>query len=201
MKRVLVLTEGQTEEGFIKQVLQPHLWPHGVSLEPKIVTTKRVIGGADIKGGGDAGKLLADVRRLLGDSNAVAVTTFFDFYGFPPKLPGADEQAYKNIDALTVAFNAAVANRRFAAYLQRHEFESLLFVDTEITSQVANRIDAAEDLRAQRSQFDTPEDINLDPSLAPSKRLTAAFGRYSKPLVGATAAQRIGIEMRVQKPR
>lgn len=202
MKRVLILTEGQTEEGFIKRVLRPYLWQNDISLEPKIVTTKRVIGGADRKGGGDASKILADIRRLLGDSNAVAVTTFFDFYGFPANLPNTLENAYRDIDLLTHAVELEVSNIRFKAYLQRHEFEAFLFVDPQVTAEVARRPDRAGELLRQRNRFQTVEDINLDPTLAPSKRLIAALGRYSKPLTGSLVTQRVGIDrLRAECPR
>jgi hypothetical protein len=202
LNRILILTEGQTEERFIKEVLQPRFWPHGISLEPKIVTTKRVIGGADFKGGGDAQKVLADIRRLLGDTNAVAVTTLFDFYGFPANLPHAAQNLYRDIDLLTEAIDAAVGHVRFKAYLQRHEFEAFLFVDPQMTAEVARKPDQAAGLQAQRNQFGTVEDINLDPALAPSKRLAVALGRYSKPIVGSLVTQRIGVErLRAHCPR
>ena len=202
LRRVLVLTEGQTEEAFIKRVLQPHLWQYGVSLEPKIVTTKQVIGGANFKGGGDAQKILADARRLLGDTNAVAVTTLFDFYGFPSNLPNAAPNIYRDIDLLTQSIDNAVSNVRFKAYLQRHEFEAFLFVDPQVTADLAGRPDQAASLLNQRNQFETVEDINLDPALAPSKRLAAALGRYSKPLTGSLVTQRIGVDrLRLECPR
>ena len=202
LRRVLVLTEGQTEEAFIKHVLQPHLWQHDISVEPKIVMTKRVIGGANFKGGGDAQKILADARRLLGDTDAVAVTTLFDFYGFPSNLPSVTRNIYRDIDLLTQSIDNAVANVRFKTYLQRHEFEAFLFVDPQVTADVARKPDKAATLLQQRSQFETVEDINLDPTLAPSKRLTAALGPYSKPLTGSLVTQRIGIDrLRAECPR
>lgn len=45
MKRVLISVEGQTEEEFIKEVLQPHLRLHNLYLEPTLVTTKVVRSG------------------------------------------------------------------------------------------------------------------------------------------------------------
>jgi len=51
MHRVLILAEGQTEERFVKDILQPHLWPFGVDPQPKIATTKRIKDGIDFKGG------------------------------------------------------------------------------------------------------------------------------------------------------
>ena len=51
MKRVLVLVEGQTEEGFINEVLRPHLAPRRIWLIPTILTTKRTKSGPYFKGG------------------------------------------------------------------------------------------------------------------------------------------------------
>ena len=35
MRRILILVEGQTEERFVKDVLQPFLWETEVHIEPK----------------------------------------------------------------------------------------------------------------------------------------------------------------------
>ena len=51
MPRALILVEGQTEERFVKEVLQPHLWTVGVHVAPKILTTKRMKRGGQFKGG------------------------------------------------------------------------------------------------------------------------------------------------------
>lgn len=52
MKRGLVLVEGQTEERFVNDCLAPYLLAQGLILErPTIVTTKRVVGGPQFKGG------------------------------------------------------------------------------------------------------------------------------------------------------
>jgi len=89
MKRVLILAEGQTEERFVKDILQPHLLVLGIAIQPKIATTKRVKSGPDFKGGiTDFKKVEDDLRRLLGDTGATMVTTLLDFYGFPKDFPG-----------------------------------------------------------------------------------------------------------------
>ncbi|GAX59856.1 periplasmic solute-binding protein [Candidatus Scalindua japonica] len=49
MKKALVLLEGQTEEAFVKRVLQEHLLKYNVSLIPTIVSTKRVKSGSDLR--------------------------------------------------------------------------------------------------------------------------------------------------------
>lgn len=51
MKRIYVLAEGQTEETFLRDVLGPHLLPFEISLNPVIVSTKRMKSGLKFKGG------------------------------------------------------------------------------------------------------------------------------------------------------
>jgi hypothetical protein len=89
MERVLVLAEGQTEERFIKDVLCPHFWGFEIDVIPKIAITKRVKSGPNFKGGiTDYQKVANDLGRLLGDTDATAVTTFIDYYGLPSNFPG-----------------------------------------------------------------------------------------------------------------
>ena len=106
MKRVLVLVEGQTEERFVKDVLSPYLLSSNIVLIPTIVETKKVLGGASHKGGGDFSKIKADILSLLHDTDVVAVTTLFDFYGFPT-IPNLDSETYKDV----VKLEEAIANQ------------------------------------------------------------------------------------------
>jgi Domain of unknown function (DUF4276) len=202
LNRVLLLVEGLTEERFVKDVLQPHLWPFGVSLEPKTVTTKLVLGAASHKGGGDFTKLLADIRRLLGDSNAVAVSTFFDFYGFSKNIPGAAAADYADIDKLESLIAATVGTLRFRPYLQKHEFEAFLFVDPQATARAIPDMSRAAAIAQQGQGFACIEDINNDPSTAPSKRLAVALGSFSKVRLGPAVTARVGItKLRDAAPR
>lgn len=102
MSRILILLEGETEYEFVSKVLAPYLLTKFIFLIPTVVETKKVIGGASHKGGGDFSKIKADILSLLHDSNAVAVTTLYDFYGFPV-IPNLDDEIYKNIVKLEEA--------------------------------------------------------------------------------------------------
>ncbi|WP_255637136.1 DUF4276 family protein [Hyalangium versicolor] len=89
MKRILILVEGQTEETFVREVLAPHLVSLGLALQPVIVVTSRLETGEKNKGGIIRfGPVKQNLLMLLGDSNAVKVTTLFDFYGLPRDFPG-----------------------------------------------------------------------------------------------------------------
>src|SRR5690625_4898640 len=136
MVRVHVICEGQTEEMFVKELLQPEFSPKGIYLNPMLV------GKPGHKGGNFRfERLFTDVRNhLLGDRTSYC-TTFFDFYGLPTSFPGksaavnlADvESKAKTVrEALYQALAEKLgdeAMRRFIPFVQMYEFEALLFSD------------------------------------------------------------------------
>jgi hypothetical protein len=199
MRRVLILVEGQTEERFVKAILQPHLWNTGVHPEPKIVTTKRVKSGPDFKGGVTSfGKVEYDIRLLLGDTNAALLTTMLDYYGLPKDFPGQQQLRGSNSHEKAKELEAALESHfqgapRFLAYLMVHEFEALLFSAPTVLAQVMNEPSAGTHLQSIRNSFATPEDINDDPVTKPSARVLGRFPGYQKVLHGPNALSRIGL--------
>lgn len=200
MQRALILVEGQTEERFVKAILQPHLWAKGVHPEPKIVTTKRVKSGPDFKGGvGNFGKVEKDIQLLLGDTDAALVTTMIDYYGLPDDFPGkrvlrgtnSHDRAKELEAALEHHFNVGP---RFLPYLMIHEFEALLFSAPGVLAQVMNDHSAEAYLQRIRDSFTTPEDINDDPLTKPSARVLSRFPAYQKVLHGPNTISRIGLD-------
>lgn len=200
MRRVLILVEGQTEERFVKDVLQPHLWTHGVHPEPKIVTTKRVKSGPDFKGGVTSfAKVEYDIRLLLGDTIAALVTTMMDYYGLPLDFPGQRERRATNSAGRAAELEGALerhfnAGPNFFAYLMIHEFEALLFSSPAILPQVMNSPSLQSRMQAIRNQFPTPEDIDDDPATTPSARVLNVFPGYRKRLHGPLTIGRIGLD-------
>ena len=62
--------------------------------------------------------------------------------------------------------------------------------------------DLVEKLRAMRSNFDTPEDINDNYATAPSRRITNKLPRYSKVVHGPDIVAAIGLDaVRRECPR
>jgi hypothetical protein len=81
MKKILLSVEGQTEESFVKQLLQP-LFGTECFLQPVVLTTSRSPQGKAYKGGGGTyAKIRDEVQRLCRDTSAVVITTMYDFYG------------------------------------------------------------------------------------------------------------------------
>ena len=199
MQRVLILVEGQTEERFVKSILQPHLAAFSVHAEPKIVTTKRVKSGPDFKGGVTSfGKVEHDVRLLLGDTNAALITTMLDYYGLPNDFPGQRRLRGRNSHEKARELEVALENHfqaapRFLAYLMVHEFEALLFSAPNVLAEVMNEPSAGRHLLSIRNSFPTPEDINDDPVTKPSSRVLSRFPGYQKVLHGPNTLNRIGL--------
>lgn len=200
MRKVLILVEGQTEERFVKDVLEPHLSSAGIYPVPKLATTKRVKHGLDFKGGiTDFTKVENDLRRLLGDTSAVLITTMIDYYGLPDDFPGkltlqgrnSWERARELEAALEGHFNAGP---RFLAYFMVHEFEALLFSDPGVLAEVMNAPTVRSRLEGIRNGFPTPEDINDDPLTTPSARVLNLFPGYRKRLHGPLTTGRIGLD-------
>ena len=198
MSRILILLEGETEYEFVSQVLAPYLLTKFVFLIPTIVETKKVIGGTPHKGGGDFSKLKADILSLLHDSDAIAVTTLYDFYGFPA-IPNLEAEIYQDIVKLEDAIASQFNHRRFRPYLQMHEFEAFLFIEPELTAKAALKQQHTASIQQHRNQFNHVEEINLGLSTAPSKRLIATIGKYNKPRIGAKVTQTLGVVKLMQE--
>ncbi|MCD4687255.1 MAG: DUF4276 family protein [Anaerolineae bacterium] len=196
MKYVHILVEGQTEETFVRDVVQPHLLTRGIFLNPVLITTKRVKAGADFKGGVTSyGKIRNDLRPLLHDTNAVRITTMLDYYALPADFPRYDDRpvgtCFERAAFLEQAFRDDIRHWRFLPYLALHEFEALMFVSPDDIARAFPDADHAAQLHKIRNAYKSPEEIDEDQP--PSKRLRKLFPRYQKPLHGPLVTLDIGI--------
>lgn len=198
MKRVLVLVEGQTEETFVRDVLEPHFGPLEIFLSPTLVAIKRVKTGGAFRGGVVSyGKVRNDLRRLLGDSNAALITTMLDYYGLPPDFPGMHDRpsgsCFDRVRHVESATAHDIADPRFLPYLQLHEFEALLFSEPAEVAARFPDIHALDALSQTRRAFDSPEEINDGHDSCPSRRISRLVTPYRKPLHGPMIANAIGL--------
>ena len=163
MNHVLVLVEGQTEEAFIRDVLSPGLWPHGVALVPTVVATKRLMTGGKFKGGTSSYQRVAfRVRQLLEDSAARLVTTMLDLYRLPNDFPGwktcPKGSGRGKAEHLEQHFAQDIGSTRFRPYFSVHEFEALLFADLDACVGIFRGDRAVARLQAQRAHRQAPLD-------------------------------------------
>ena len=149
MVRVHVICEGQTEEMFVKELLQPEFFPKGIYLNPMLV------GKPGHKGGNfKLERLFTDVRNHLLSDRTSYCTTFFDFYGLPTSFPGKSTAAdltdiESKAETVREALYQALAEklgdeamRRFIPFVQMYEFEleDLVVVDREQGDTVFKRL-------------------------------------------------------------
>lgn len=200
MSRVHVLVEGQTEETFMRDVIAPHLQSFGVYLNSTILKTKRVKDAPDHAGGVTSyQRFKNDLLRLLRDTNAIAVTTFLDFYGLPTDFPGRaglpPGDCFARVAHVEKQIGDDINHYKFIPFLALHEFEALLFVAPESIHEALPEFDALGELQSIKNDFGSPEKINDSPETAPSKRLIKIFGAaYQKRFYGSLIAGNIGLE-------
>ena len=201
MSRVIAVVEGQTEQGFVREVVAPSLTARGVHLAARLV-------GKPGHKGGDCRyeRARKDMLLLLRQERDTVITTMFDFYALPHSWPGRKKAGNAPHPRKASIVEAAVKKEilselgasfdesRFHPYVQMYEFEALLFCDPSAVCSVLRAPQSLGDTEAIRDSFRNPEEIDDDPENAPSKRLLKMFRGYRKRIHGLIVAQRIGLE-------
>ena len=194
MIRLAISVEGPTEEEFVKQFLADHLRERGVEPTPILLGRAR---GRSAGGNVSVERLVSEMTHLR---HFDAVTSLVDFYGFRHK-------GDKTVDELEEYLRQKLSHlwhpKRVLPYVQRHEFEGLLFSDVSVFADLVDAPDGSvEALQNIRSQFQTPEDINDNKDTAPSKRIKKIIPRYDKRVNAPLLAVEIGLDkIRTECPR
>ena len=191
MTRLCIICEGQTELGFVKNLLVPHLQTFRIDAHPSLLK-----GRAGQRGGGNVSVLRLGKHISREYHNSDFITTLVDYYGF--KNANGRLKAQLEQDILNEA--QTHIGQRFQAYrvrpyVQMHEFEALLFSDISKFALLSGNWNNKSQTRLQRiyNAFKTPEDINDSAQTAPSKRLDDIFPGYSKISDGLLIAEDIGL--------
>lgn len=198
MRRLLVLVEGQTEETFVRDVLDPHLWNFGVAAIATILKTKRVKSGGTFRGGVTSSmQVMDDLRRLLADTDAVAVTSVVDYYGLPADFPGMNTRPLGHprtrVAHVEQAWSAMVDDVRFVPHLVLHEYEAWVYADPPACAWIFEDPALPATLVTIRDRAGEPEMINERPNQTPARQLSRAYRGYRKPLHGPMAVAAIGL--------
>lgn len=213
MKRIIVIGEGQTEQEFCNDVLQPHFNRLDIYLENPVI--KKTQGGIV-----NWEALKFQIETHLKQDKTAIVTTLIDYYGIHKyhKYPHWEDskrlndkyEAMSLIETGMLNDITSVLQNRFIPYIQLHEFEGLLFSDLKVFDDNFERNEFLnyEYLVATIREFSNPEMINDGPTTAPSKRLSKIIrGYYSdnenmKVFYGSLIAQDIGLSnIRAKCPR
>ena len=197
--RLAISVEGQTEEEFVKSVLAPQLQQALVT--PTAIRLGRARSGM---GGGNVSidRLALDMARLY--PNFDAVTSLVDFYGFRGKGDRTVEELEEHLaQEIQKKVSSGWDQRKVIPYVQKYEFEGLLFSDVNAFSVVPGATGPlVKELGEVRSRFPSPEDINDDPVTAPSHRIKSVMPTYQKVVAGPLIARETGLDtIRAECPR
>jgi hypothetical protein len=200
MKRLFIIVEGQTEEEFVKSILAPYLHDFGIyDVTPIIIATSSKGKGGFV----NYEHLKNDIIRRFREPN-ITITMFVDYFRIPTSIPNYERclkenvQIDRKIECLEQAIKEDIAFYNFIPYIQKHEFEALLFADNigfesfyteKISTETKNII----------TNYANPEEINASAETAPSKRLKNIIADYNKVVDGNMIALEIGIEKILEK--
>lgn len=211
MKIIHVLCEGQTEQGFVENVLKPYLIENGVAaVKSVLVFTSRK---ENARGGVVSfQKVVNDISIMMksdydNDSERHIFTTMFDLYALPGDFPGYEDtqsipNKYNRVAAIEKSFSEYIDSDRFIPYIQLHEFEALVLCGLDFLKDLyKGRDKQIEHLKSDLEKVGNPELVNDKPETAPSKRIIKAVEggkkklyNYDKPKSGKFVTQKVGIE-------
>jgi len=205
MRRLVFIVEGRSEEQFINKLLIPYLSTkeglQGIPMHAQqlITNRKRSLRGGNVS----FGKFANDVRNVAA-SGDVLVTTMIDFFRLPADFPGytTDGMQVDMIErAIRDTLSVEVPPAIFLPYIQRHEFETLLFSNLDGFAALDMDEKSLAQLERIEQEYPNPEDINGGAETAPSKRLDHIFN-YEKAADSFTILSSIPIDtIRAKCPR
>lgn len=198
--RLNMVVEGHTEEEFANAILKPHLSSFSVAVSARMVSHRRER-SRKYKGGLlKFESLHRDVDLWMREdrSEETHFTTMVDLYAYPSDAPRYEESKnlspYNKVGLLEKGLGESVNDRRFAPYIQLHEFETILYADLNKWQEYfLGQQSAVDALAASVASFDNIELINDDERTAPSKRILQYLPEYDKPAAGNELARAIGL--------
>jgi hypothetical protein len=203
MRPVFVVVEGPTEKEFIDECLKPY-WIDNYGLYDVQV---RILGMPGKKGGDvRVARLRKDVELLLKQRSDAFVTTLVDYYGIRTDIPDYEKcqnlpVVDRRIECLEKGLYKLIGSEQFIPYLQKYEFETLLFASGNSLAKYLTPKSCAA-IEQIKNEFRTAETINT--SNPPSYRLAEIISknepfRYRKVAYGSTLALEIGLPTILQE--
>jgi hypothetical protein len=210
MKRLYLTVEGQTEQAFAVEVLQPHLFTFNVFVTKPRLTAPHGRRGGRIPHGGmfyTFAHALADMQRWLREDKSpeARFSMMVDLYSLPHDVPGhAEAMALASLYAQAATLEAALADvvkdQRFIPYVQVYEFEALLLSAPEkFAEQFEQREKQIALLLTECDSFTSPELINDGQHTHPKARIKTYLEDYDENVDGPLLAQAIGLDRIRQK--
>lgn len=211
MKRLIVIVEGPTEEGFVKELLAERFLARGIVCAPRpVMTSMDGRHGRKYSGGIlNYAKVKRDILRTIKAENGpdVFYTTMFDYYGPIRDFPGYDEASkLSNYEAVVKLEQSLLEDVQralpdfdvrghFIPNFLCHEFEALLLTDiSKLSGFYMEREPEIAELAREIGKYGNPEFVNTSEESAPSKRILKAVPKYDKVVCGTVVALDIGLD-------
>lgn len=207
MNRIVIICEGETEQEFCQKVLYPFFAQLNIYINAPLIKHSN---GGIVKWS----ILKKQIENTLFNEHNVIVTLLIDYYGLYqkyefPKWNDSTSIVDKNerMDFLEEAMKADIDEKvryRFIPYIQLHEFEGLLFCDSQVFQNVIPPADLVglSELQEVVSEYPNPEMINTAKETSPSHRLLRIINGYNKIVYGNILAESIGLpSIRSKCPR
>jgi hypothetical protein len=194
MIRVYIIYEGETEELFVKKILQPYF-----ELKNILVLVRKPKRGFSYEG------LKNVIIKTLNEDKNAYVTTLIDLYGMNNKYPGYEENKgnsnpFEKVKLIESAvfqdiINSALYNQKFIPHFQLHEFEAVLFTEPAIMQDwlSLDKTIPKDTFQNIRNNYETPEHINDSPQTAPSKQILQIAPFYDKTSDSISIVQDTGL--------
>lgn len=209
MKKVFVVTEGQSETNFVNRVMMPYFSGRCILIPNTIITKIDNRHGKMYKGGvANYDQIRNTLLKTLANSSKSEnsyVTTMFDFYRLPKDVPGAAaaekvNDPYEKVELIEreILKTEGYDGRFFFPYVELHEFETMIFSDVTKLEEAYFEFDLTELKKCVKMQSN-PELINGGAETAPSKRILNCINCFDKANVGVDILAKIGIENIMKK--
>lgn len=191
MRRLVFVVEGDCEIILVNKFIIPYLYRLGFRnpMNAQTITTNR----KQHKKGGVTGYVLFrnELERTL--SQGAIVTTFIDFFRLPTDFPGNSQNSDRVSEIEASILLDFENNIDLIPYIQKHEFEALLFSNISGFEIVIDKEEQLEKIKSIIETYSNPEDINNSPETAPSKRLMKIF-EYDKTFHSEMILESLGME-------
>lgn len=198
MRGLYILSEGQTEEQFINEVLSHYFIARGIyDIRPILMETS-----SGHKGGAlSFQRYKNNAMNLLKRENDIIVTSLIDYFRLETNFPQFDNalkigNKFERVTALEQAIRNNIDHPRMVPYIQLHEFEGLLFSSNLGFDYIP---DIPEENRVLLNnavyEHENPELLNDGAETAPSKRLGKLIPGYEKTFHGPIIGDVITVEI------
>lgn len=211
MKKIFVVTEGQSETNFVEKVMAPYFYGRCVLIANTVITKTDSKRGKVYKGGVvNYEQIRNTLSKTLANSSKNKdsyVTTMFDFYRLPTDVPGVVDtekvnDPYEKVELIERAIQKAERYNKefFFPYIELHEFEAMLFTDIGKLEEAYFEYDLTALKECVKVQSN-PELINGGVETAPSKRIINCISCFDKANIGVDVLGKIGVENIARKCR